>query len=88
MIPMSRNSEILLNTSDKTSRILVGESFRNLGKYLPDKPLVIITDENVARHYKDSFPPCLTIVVKPGESSKTMDSAARIYEQLIPKDLF
>ena len=41
--------EIPLQTSGKTSRILVGESYRNIGKYLPASRLVIITDENVCK---------------------------------------
>jgi 3-dehydroquinate synthase len=79
--------EILLNTPGKSSRILVGESYRNIRKYLPDKPLVIITDENVALHYGDSFPDGIRIVVKPGEASKTIDSAAGIYDQLIKHEI-
>jgi len=79
--------EITLKTSDKTSRILVGESHRNIGKYLPVNPVVIITDENVANHYSDSFPGGLIIAVKPGESSKTLDSASEIYEKLISNEV-
>jgi len=79
--------QITLKTSDKTSRILVGESFRNLKKYLPDKPLVIITDENVARYYRKLFPDGLEIILKPGESSKTLETAFRIYDQLIQNEI-
>ncbi len=79
--------EITLNTSGKTSRILVGETFRNISTYLPDKPLVIITDENVAAHYADSFPEGLIISVKAGESSKTLNSASEIYEKLIRNEI-
>ncbi len=79
--------EILLNTSEKTSRLLVGESFHNVGNYLPGKPLVILLDENVANHYADSLPEGLRIIIKPGESSKSLDSASRIYDELIRNEV-
>ena len=79
--------EITLHTEEKISRILVGESFRKLESYLPDTGLVIITDENVDRHYRDSFPQGLRIIVKPGESSKTLETVSGIYDQLIRNDI-
>lgn len=79
--------EIALHTAEKTSRILIGESIRNLGNYLPGTGIVIITDENVARHYGDSFPGGLKIIVKPGESSKTLETASGIYDQLIRNEI-
>ena len=65
--------EINVEESMKTSSILVAQSFINLGKYLPDRPLVIISDENVDGHYSGSFPVGLKIVVKTGESSKSLE---------------
>jgi len=80
-------TEIPLHTTEKTSRILVGESFGNIGKYLPDKPLVILTDKNVDHHYRDAFPGGLKIVLEPGESSKSLETASRIYDQLIQNEI-
>jgi len=65
----------------------VGESFRNVGKYLPGKKLVVITDENIAGYYGDFLPEGLRIIVKPGESSKSLDSASRIYDELIRNEV-
>ena len=79
--------ETRLNTTDNSCRILVGESFKNVGDYLPGKKLVIITDENVYRHYADFFPDALLITVKPGESSKTISIASEIYGQLIANEI-
>jgi 3-dehydroquinate synthase len=79
--------EIALHTIDKTSRILVGESFRNIGKYLPERQLVIITDEKVDERYSGSFPGGLKIIVKAGESSKSIETAAGIYDQLIRSEI-
>jgi 3-dehydroquinate synthase len=79
--------EITLHTLEQTSRILVGESCANVGNYLPDKRLVIISDENVAGHYSGAFPGGLKIIIKPGESSKTLDTASWIYDQLIRNEI-
>ena len=79
--------EIRLNTTDSSCRILVGESFKNVGDYLPGKKLVIITDENVYRHYGTFFPDALLITIKPGESSKTLSIASEIYGQLIANEI-
>jgi 3-dehydroquinate synthase len=79
--------EICLNTQDSFCRILVGESFKNVGEYLPGKKLVIITDENVYRHYGAFLPEGLLITIKPGESSKTLSIASDIYGQLIANEI-
>ena len=79
--------EIHLNTADGTSRILVGESFKNIGNYISAKKLVIITDENVYRHYGDFLPDALLITIKPGESSKTLNIVSDIYGQLIANEI-
>ena len=79
--------EIRLNTTDSYCRILVGESFKNVGNYIPGKKLVIITDENVYQHYGAFFPDALLITIKPGESSKTLNIASEIYGQLIANEI-
>jgi len=79
--------EIHLNTADGTSRILVGESYKNVDNYLPGKKLVIITDENVYRHYGAMFPDALLITIKPGEQSKTLPIVSEIYGQLIDNEI-
>jgi 3-dehydroquinate synthase len=79
--------EIRLNTMDSSCRILVGESFKNVGDYLPGKKLVIITDDNVYQHYAPFFPDGLLINIKPGESSKTLNIASEIYGQFIANEI-
>jgi 3-dehydroquinate synthase len=79
--------ETRLNTTDSSCRILVGESFKNVGDYLPGKKLVIITDEHVSQHYGAFLPDGLLITIKPGESSKTLGIASEIYGQLIANEI-
>ncbi|MCU0600095.1 MAG: 3-dehydroquinate synthase [Desulfobacterales bacterium] len=65
------------------SKICVGEKLINLPQYLPETKTVIITNEDVARHYQQDFPPVEVIIVGAGEGFKTLDTAARIYDRLI-----
>ncbi len=65
------------------SKIYVGEKLSNLNQYLPETKTVIITNEDVARHYQHEFPPAEVIIIGSGEGFKTLNTAAHIYEQLI-----
>jgi 3-dehydroquinate synthase len=50
---------------------------------MPKTKAVIITNENVARHYQPEFPLAEVIIIGEGEGFKTLDTAARIYDNLI-----
>jgi 3-dehydroquinate synthase len=64
------------------SRIQVGESFRNVSGYLPERT-IIITDANVRRLYGREFPDCPVIEIGPGEAVKNLDTVRYIYDELI-----
>lgn len=65
------------------SHIMVGESLDNLSNHLPPGRAIIITDENIARLYKDRFPKCDVITIGQGETIKTLATVEQIYDQLI-----
>ena len=65
------------------SKIYVGERLNSLDAYLPEAKVVIITDENVASYYQQDFPKTPVIKIKTGEKIKTLETAAKIYQQLI-----
>ena len=65
------------------SRLLVGESIENAGKYLPDDRVIIITDRIVKALYGASFPPGGVITLGTGEKIKTLDTVKSIFGQLI-----
>lgn len=65
------------------STLLVGEPLRNLGRHLPTRHLVIITDENVGGRYADKFPPGHVITIGAGEAFKTLNTVRRIYDELV-----
>jgi 3-dehydroquinate synthase len=73
--------EIHGSTGD--SFIHVGETLRNLEKYIPSKKTVLITDTNIKKYYEDQFPSYPLITLKTGEAIKTLDTVRNIYEKLI-----
>ena len=68
-------------TGDST--ILIGESLRNLKKYLPPGKVVIITDTNVKHYYLKDFPLSEVIEIGTGEKIKNLDTAQAIYAKLV-----
>jgi 3-dehydroquinate synthase len=74
---------IIVEGSTGRSRIMVGESLDSLGDHLPPGKTIVITDENVSRHYRDRFPPCDVITIGTGEGHKTLATVQEIYRQLI-----
>ncbi len=70
--------------STGSSSLLVGERLGNLDKYLPRRPVFIITDTHVRRRYGADFPADVNIIeIGTGEENKTLDTVHRIYEQLV-----
>ncbi len=78
--------KVAVKGSRRNSDILVGEKLENLSTYIPQNNVVIITDENVSEYYAGQFPNVDTITIGTGESVKTLDTAADIYQQLLEKD--
>lgn len=56
------------------------ESVRN---HIPDRQVYIVTDDNIYGLYRTSFPDFPVYVLKAGEKSKTLDSAADICKWLM-----
>lgn len=73
--------EIHGGTGDST--ILIGESLRNLGKYIPSEKVVIITDTNARHYYLKYLPSCEVIKIGTGEGIKNLDTIRAIYEKLL-----
>lgn len=65
------------------SRVLIGESVKNLKNYLPEARVITIIDENVHEYYQGVLPSSNTIVIGTGERIKTVDTVSKIYEKLI-----
>jgi len=74
---------IKVNGKEASSQILIGESIKNLHKYIPQDNTFIITDGNVEGIYRDRFPDLPVFIFGAGESSKTLTMAADIYRWLL-----
>lgn len=75
--------KIVINTPGSSSEIRVGEKWENVSELLPDKSVVIITDENVSRLYGSAFPPLPVFTVPAGEESKTMQVVSDLGTRLL-----
>ncbi|MDD2562777.1 MAG: 3-dehydroquinate synthase [Salinivirgaceae bacterium] len=75
--------EFKIETKNGTSNVIVGESIKNVLKYLPTKDVFIITDSEVYRQYASLFPSFAVFEITPGETSKSFDCVTEIYSWLI-----
>ena len=66
-----------------SSVIHVGARLADLADYLPDRPLVIITDENIQTLYAHAFPEAPVICIGTGEQIKTLATVEFILNQLM-----
>jgi len=67
----------------RLSSIYVGESLKNLEKYLPSTQVIIITDENIKKYYQKYFPDVPIITIGTGEGIKTLATVETILKKLI-----
>lgn len=67
----------------RLSSIHVGESLKNLEKYLPSTQTIIITDENIKKYYQKDFPDVPVITIGSGEDIKTLATVETILKKLI-----
>ncbi|MFH0799263.1 MAG: 3-dehydroquinate synthase [Pseudomonadota bacterium] len=65
------------------SKILIGESFKNLGAYVGTRRSIIITDSNILHCYHKDFSPYEIIETGSGESIKNLRTVEHIYHKLI-----
>ncbi|MCX7987626.1 MAG: 3-dehydroquinate synthase [Bacteroidales bacterium] len=76
--------EITLHTTNKTSRILIGERLDHLTKYLPSSTkIVILSDSNIIKFYKHKLPNYPIIEIGTGEGIKNLNTIDYIMGQLI-----
>jgi 3-dehydroquinate synthase len=79
--------KIIINTPGSISEILVGEKWESVVGLLPEKGVVIITDDNVRRHYGDRFPKVPVFAVSPGEGSKKLEIIEHLAENLLKEGI-
>jgi 3-dehydroquinate synthase len=62
---------------------MVGNSWESVNKLLPDRSVVIITDDNVRGLYEDRFPEFPLFSITPGEGSKKLEVIEHLAEKLL-----
>jgi 3-dehydroquinate synthetase len=79
--------KITINTPGYRSEILVGGRWEEVSGLLPEKGIVIITDDNVSQLYGDRFPEAPVISLSPGEESKKLGIIEKLAEQLLEEGI-
>ncbi|RUT79975.1 3-dehydroquinate synthase [Ancylomarina longa] len=72
-----------IHIENQNSTIYIGESYKNIGKYLPKKKCFLICDENIYQYYSDFINKFEHVVIGCGEINKTWSSAQLIIEKLL-----
>jgi 3-dehydroquinate synthase len=75
--------KIIISTGESRSEIMVGNSWESVNKLLPDRSVVIITDDNVRGLYEDRFPEFPLFSITPGEGSKKLEVIEHLAEKLL-----
>ena len=78
---------IIINTPDSVSAILVGGRWEAVSKLLPAKGVVILTDNNLFKLYRDRFPDFPVLKIKPGEESKQVAIIEELAGKLMKKGM-
>lgn len=72
-----------INISNQNSTIFIGEDYRNIASYLPQKKCFLICDTNIEHHYSEFVSQYPHITIGTGEGIKTWDTVNHIIEQLL-----
>jgi len=72
-----------IHIENQNSTIYIGESYKNIGKYLPKKKCFLVCDENIYQHYSTFIDQFQHIVIGCGESNKNWSSIELIVNKLL-----
>lgn len=78
--------EVKVKGAYAESSILVGESIANIGKYLPESGVFVLTDEKVKHLYGHHFEAYPSFTIGQGEEHKTLQTVEHIYRWLLEND--
>lgn len=75
--------ELVIKGSVSNSQLLVGEDFKNFKKHLPNKKIIVITDDKVNGFYGQYFMDYPLIVIGQTEKNKNLETISYILEKLL-----
>ncbi len=76
-------NEIKLKTGSAPSKIFIGKSLNSLSDLTGNSRAVMITDENLIKHYGSVLPGFPYIVLKPGEETKSLGTIGFLTGELL-----
>lgn len=75
---------IHIKTETGESSIYLGEKLENLAQYLPqEKKVIILTDENILKHYARHLDGFSVIQMGLGEKNKTIQTLEKIFDEMV-----
>lgn len=80
---MNNLKEVRIIIGEHVSTVRTAESVRNIREYAAPGNTVIVTDENLNRHYSSMFSGYPVIVIGTGEGIKTLATVETIVRKLI-----
>lgn len=75
--------ELIIKGSVSDSTLLVGEDFKNFKKYLPNKQIIVLTDDKVNQLYGKYFNDFPVIEIGQTEKIKNLETISYILEELL-----
>lgn len=73
-----------VKAESKLSKVLIGEKLSNLPQYIGNRKAIILTDSNLLKHYKTSFPAGVPVIeIGLGEKNKIMQTLELIFDKLL-----
>lgn len=69
-----------IKTPSGKCKITIGDSIKNIKKYIPSGNVCIITDKTVYSIYSNLFPKAPVIELEPGEKSKSIETVMEVYK--------
>lgn len=80
---MTKTNAVIYRTGTKESKVVVGESHRNLSNYAPLEKSVLFTDPDIYGLYKESLPDIPVVIIEKGEKNKSLQTAEYLYGKLL-----
>lgn len=74
---------IQIKTDSAKSNVIIGDKLANLGKYLPERKVIVVTDANIRKYYGQYLEAYPVIEIGLGEKHKTLDTLNIIFQGLI-----
>ncbi|NLN29952.1 MAG: 3-dehydroquinate synthase [Bacteroidales bacterium] len=79
--------EIIVNAGECQSRIYIGQHWKSVAGMLPEKRVLIITDDNVSGIYGKKFPDFPVLTIRPGEESKQLQTVESLAAGLLENNI-